>query len=664
MSVSASSASNSIARRLSFFSRSSSSLSAQSETAPQGIDQPIHRRRTPSPTPSISRTSTSIGPLAAVSEEQDETIVTAAPRSPTQRSLTVRKPVPLAVVTSAAPPVSARKLPVRFDDDATSLGDHNSTALYNGHAAEHISSGARTSKAPTVEPPSQQQQVIAALMTMNDGSTSSSATPLKPQLPHQSQQHSPRYLLPVSSPTTPPNTHASSTGGGPSSTTMAHSGSGTRGSAKAAAMLGIAGFDDEHPRHPHYQAQQHQAFHSHSNSPTSPGGASYFSHASSNSNGENGQQHSTRSSTLKKARSLFSSSSNKGDGGKHSSTMPPLPSMFGGFNGINNVNPSNGSSSANKLHSVLSHSKSHGTLGGYANGEASPGSDSNRNVSATYSATSSVMQGSYPKGMGSYGPMQVLSATQSIRSNGSSTSGRVKNKSGHSAYDSFYNAGFPMKDMPPTIDQLEAERHERRRRKESQTDSIVSSGIVDSRQFGGMPSFAQAMPQRNVASHAPSQGMTINARPTRGGSTLPSTADDDVSCPICLESLSLRMAGEMPHVVPVCGHKLHADCFETAYGVTAKQALKNQEQRLLIGGSKKSQSLGICGICRAEMRVAEDQGAGKNSELSSCLLPPSTCKASARIRATRDIAFTRLGAPTFHIAQLPLACKCLCRAHC
>jgi hypothetical protein len=32
--------------------------------------------------------------------------------------------------------------------------------------------------------------------------------------------------------------------------------------------------------------------------------------------------------------------------------------------------------------------------------------------------------------------------------------------------------------------------------------------------------------------------------------------DEEEKCPICLEALSLRLAGEKPHVVPICGHQL------------------------------------------------------------------------------------------------------------
>ena len=33
-------------------------------------------------------------------------------------------------------------------------------------------------------------------------------------------------------------------------------------------------------------------------------------------------------------------------------------------------------------------------------------------------------------------------------------------------------------------------------------------------------------------------------------------SNDDENCPVCLESLAMRLHGEKPHVVPICGHKL------------------------------------------------------------------------------------------------------------
>lgn len=81
--------------------------------------------------------------------------------------------------------------------------------------------------------------------------------------------------------------------------------------------------------------------------------------------------------------------------------------------------------------------------------------------------------------------------------------------------------------------------------------------------------------------------------------------DEDVACPVCLESLSIRLQGEKAHVVPVCGHKLHAECFDTAYGSAVQSK------------SRKKGPLGICGICRSEMKIDEDGaagGKGKNSK--------------------------------------------------
>lgn len=77
---------------------------------------------------------------------------------------------------------------------------------------------------------------------------------------------------------------------------------------------------------------------------------------------------------------------------------------------------------------------------------------------------------------------------------------------------------------------------------------------------------------------------------------------DGVDCPVCLESLSLRLAGEKAHVVPVCGHRLHATCYENVYGGTPRQ-------RGVI------KSLGVCGVCRREMRLSEEgHSSGRNSE--------------------------------------------------
>lgn len=91
-------------------------------------------------------------------------------------------------------------------------------------------------------------------------------------------------------------------------------------------------------------------------------------------------------------------------------------------------------------------------------------------------------------------------------------------------------------------------------------------------------------------------------------------AEQDIACPVCLESLSIRLQGEKPHVLPICGHKLHNECFETAYNITVAQALQDSDPRAEGVRRKKRNPIGICGICRSEMRVGDPSEIGKNSE--------------------------------------------------
>lgn len=72
-----------------------------------------------------------------------------------------------------------------------------------------------------------------------------------------------------------------------------------------------------------------------------------------------------------------------------------------------------------------------------------------------------------------------------------------------------------------------------------------------------------------------------------------SDEQDEETCPICLELLSLRLAGERPYVVPVCGHRLHHSCFEAVYGDLARAQ------------TRTGASLGLCGVCRRDMKVGD-----------------------------------------------------------
>lgn len=101
--------------------------------------------------------------------------------------------------------------------------------------------------------------------------------------------------------------------------------------------------------------------------------------------------------------------------------------------------------------------------------------------------------------------------------------------------------------------------------------------------------------------------------------------EEDTQCPVCCESLSLRLAGEKPHIVPNCGHKLRRSlppargalepvlmdlcgvpdeaCFEAVYGGVDR-------------ARSKPGALGLCGVCRRDMQLGGDEeGSGrKNSE--------------------------------------------------
>ncbi|KAF7308751.1 hypothetical protein MKEN_01074200 [Mycena kentingensis (nom. inval.)] len=82
--------------------------------------------------------------------------------------------------------------------------------------------------------------------------------------------------------------------------------------------------------------------------------------------------------------------------------------------------------------------------------------------------------------------------------------------------------------------------------------------------------------------------------------------DDEPACPICLESLQLRIAGEKPHIVPECGHALHEACFTAVYGPPPNQ-------RSVV---PRKTNLGVCGVCRRPMKVGDGDG-GKSNKLAA-----------------------------------------------
>ncbi len=102
---------------------------------------------------------------------------------------------------------------------------------------------------------------------------------------------------------------------------------------------------------------------------------------------------------------------------------------------------------------------------------------------------------------------------------------------------------------------------------------------------------------------------------TIGGATT-FTEMSEVDCPVCLEPLSHRLAGEKPHVVPSCGHALHNACFTAIYGPPeALLAAQNSASRLRGAGSASRNSMGppgMCGVCRKPIALGEGNTSKSN----------------------------------------------------
>ena len=99
----------------------------------------------------------------------------------------------------------------------------------------------------------------------------------------------------------------------------------------------------------------------------------------------------------------------------------------------------------------------------------------------------------------------------------------------------------------------------------------------------------------------------------------------EADCPVCLEPLSYRLAGEKPHVVPTCGHALHNACFTAVYGppeaVLAAQEPKDAgTSRIKGAGSASRQAAanppGMCGVCRRPITLGTDDSASKSHKLT------------------------------------------------
>ncbi|SPO29596.1 related to CDC24 - Guanine nucleotide exchange factor (GEF or GDP-release factor) [Ustilago trichophora] len=116
------------------------------------------------------------------------------------------------------------------------------------------------------------------------------------------------------------------------------------------------------------------------------------------------------------------------------------------------------------------------------------------------------------------------------------------------------------------------------------------------------------------------------------------TQMSEVDCPVCLEPLSHRLAGEKPHVVPSCGHALHNACFTAIYGPPeALLAAQNPGSRLRGAAAASRHTAGppgMCGVCRKPIALGEGN-TSKSHKLAGIKAKASD---SANIRSTFSFA--------------------------
>lgn len=98
------------------------------------------------------------------------------------------------------------------------------------------------------------------------------------------------------------------------------------------------------------------------------------------------------------------------------------------------------------------------------------------------------------------------------------------------------------------------------------------------------------------------------ARPRLMSTSVLDDRQDEDSCPICLELLSLRLAGEKPHVVPVCGHRLRASPssppLALSCAASANGALIPRDLLLLQTTRASRPSTAMCSVPRARRPAA------------------------------------------------------------
>lgn len=126
---------------------------------------------------------------------------------------------------------------------------------------------------------------------------------------------------------------------------------------------------------------------------------------------------------------------------------------------------------------------------------------------------------------------------------------------------------------------------------------------------GGARSPNMGMHQSQMSFSGTSSSMSHYSRPSTGGvgrTSMLDTSPDETDCPVCLEPLSHRLAGEKSHVMPQCGHALHNACFTAVYG-SPESVLATQKRNAMISAAQNrdpskreqyqaSQAPGMCGV--------------------------------------------------------------------
>ncbi|KAF7308563.1 hypothetical protein HMN09_00705400 [Mycena chlorophos] len=135
--------------------------------------------------------------------------------------------------------------------------------------------------------------------------------------------------------------------------------------------------------------------------------------------------------------------------------------------------------------------------------------------------------------------------------------------------------------------------------------SLPKSGFSLSAVFSGSTR-TRAPSLRSVSSSISQNSHPYSMHAAAPLPVVSSRQDEEPTCPICLESLQLRIAGEKPHIVPECGHALHEACFTAVYGPPPNQR----------SAVPRKTNLGVCGVCRRPMKVG-DGDSGKSNKLAA-----------------------------------------------